>query len=472
MAAASVSESGYDVIIVGGGPIGLSTAYHCAVKEGKKVMVIEQYNFGNTHGSSPGFGRQFRICYSELYLCKLAIESSKEWDELMQDLNDNSLLERTGCLWFGDATVKSSEGNIDEAVKNLKKLEKPYDLLEGKEKIQSDERFSFISDAVNDIENPKALFVKDGGTINVPGLIDGLYKKLKSSGKADLIENTLVKCIDYSLDDEVRVWIGQQQQYIRTKKVILTPGTYVNYVLSALTPTFRERVNLTIYLWSSIYFKNKTVTRSLSSVSGSSNIWPIWYFFGQPKENDLNCYYGFPSETKRPNYARVAPAFTSNERFDFKLYPPDVSSRPLDKEALQFTSDFVMKSMPSLDPKLTNDEPSTCVAGFAESCNEDDSGVGFVLDFLPGGNINKRIVLFTGGWAMKFVPVIGKILADLAIRGKTTPQYSQLIKPMSIDRGVLTTESVIASNKSQQAIKGTNLQRAARFNKIWLSGPP
>lgn len=73
---------------------------------------------------------------------------------------------------------------------------------------------------------------------------------------------------------------------------------------------------------------------------------------------------------------------------------------------------------------------------------------------------------------MKFVPVIGKILADLATRGETTPQLSQLIKPMSIDRGVLTTESVIASNKSQQEIKSTNLQRAARFNKIWLAGPP
>lgn len=470
--AARVSGSGYDVIVVGGGPIGLSAAYHCAVKEGKKVMVIEQYNFGNTHGSSPGFGRQFRICYSELYLCKLAIESSKEWDELMKDLNDNSLLERTGCLWFGDATVKSSEGNIDEAVKNLKMLSQPYDFLEGKEQIQSDERFSFISDAVNDMENPKALFVKDGGPINVPGLIEGLNRMLKSSGNADLIENAFVKCIDYSLDDEVRVWIGQQPQYIRTKKVILTPGTYVNHVLSSLTPTFKERINLTIYLWSSIYFKSKEVSRTLSSLSGSSNKWPIWYFFGQPKENDLNCYYGFPSETKRPNYARVAPAFTSNERFDFDLYPPDACSRPLDKDALQFTSDFVKKSMPSLDPKLTNDEPSTCVAGFAESCKEDDNGVGFVLDFLPGENINDRIVVFTGGWATKFVPVIGKILKDLAIRGKTTPLYSQLIKPMRIDRGVLLTENAIANIKSQQPVKGNNLQRAAIFNKIWLAGPP
>ena len=56
-------------------------------------------------------------------------------------------------------------------------------------------------------ENPKALYVDDGGTINVPAVIEGLYKMLKCPGKADLVENAPVKCIDYSLDDEVRVWI-------------------------------------------------------------------------------------------------------------------------------------------------------------------------------------------------------------------------------------------------------------------------
>lgn len=73
----------------------------------------------------------------------------------MRELNDFSLLKRTGCLWFGDASVESSEGNIDKAVENLKVLGVEYTLLEGKEEIQQDERFSFVSKAVNDVQEAK-----------------------------------------------------------------------------------------------------------------------------------------------------------------------------------------------------------------------------------------------------------------------------------------------------------------------------
>ena len=119
--------------------------------------------------------------------------------------------------------------------------------------------------------------------------------------------------------------------------------------------------------------------------------------------------------------------------------------------------------MPSLSSKLLPEEHSTCIAGFAESSDADDDGVGFVLDFLPEARSNNRIVLFTGGWGMKFVPVIGKILADLAIKGKT--DYSQLIEPWNINRGVLVKAVGTAIIMAQQSEKRTSLQRAALFEK-------
>lgn len=40
------NEDLYDVIIIGGGPIGLATAYNSA-QIGKKVLLLERYNFFN-----------------------------------------------------------------------------------------------------------------------------------------------------------------------------------------------------------------------------------------------------------------------------------------------------------------------------------------------------------------------------------------------------------------------------------------
>jgi sarcosine oxidase/L-pipecolate oxidase len=53
----------------------------------------------------------------------------------------------------------------------------------------------------------------------------------------------------------------------------------------------------------------------------------------------------------------------------------------------------------------------------------------FVLDHVPSkylkGGPEKSVVVFTAGWAMKFVPLLGQALKDLAIDGHSRHALDQ-----------------------------------------------
>jgi glycine/D-amino acid oxidase-like deaminating enzyme len=453
----------YNVIVVGGGPIGLAAAYYCA-KEGKRVLVLEQFTFGNALGSSAGYSRQFRICYAEDNLCGLAIKASTEWDELMLELNDFTLMERTGTLWFGESkpagSSSSGEGSIKDAIVSLNNH--GYDKYTHIEDYQTLlEKFPFVAKAAENIPNPEALYVPDGGTVNVPGLVRRLQEAISKHTGCKLLHSLPVASIDHSCGEEIKV-ITEDGQVFTTEKVILTPGTYVNYALAALKPAYNKLINLQIFLWASTYFK---IARSGHP---SPTAWPTWYFFGKSKSKvppiDHNLYYGFPVEHPTPSSVRVSPAFESDDRYFYSnLFPPKIKERPLDRNALQFTSEFVSNFMEDLDPTPLEDLESTCVAGFAVIPDEtvtDNSG-GIVLDFVTD---EKRIALCTGGWCMKYVPVMGQILSQMVLNGAASMEYAADIQPMNINRGVLIDSTISPKSPKLTSQQIADMTRLACFH--------
>lgn len=75
-----MEDSQFDVIVVGAGVMGSSTAYHAA-KRGLKTLLLEQFDFLHHRGSSHGESRTIRATYPQPYYYPLVIQSYKLWRE-------------------------------------------------------------------------------------------------------------------------------------------------------------------------------------------------------------------------------------------------------------------------------------------------------------------------------------------------------------------------------------------------------
>src|SRR5258705_3257439 len=164
----------YDVIVVGGGPIGLTAAYRCA-KAGKSVLLLERFNFFNQSGSSNDMVRMFRTMYTQDFMASLAYQSISAWRDLEADAGE-SLIWMNGLLNFGDPNYQSGpEGNLMAPIPNMERLGLPYEILNVAQIMQ---RYPFRGLPGNFV----GIFAPDNGCIDVPLLLRTLYRLAQSYG--------------------------------------------------------------------------------------------------------------------------------------------------------------------------------------------------------------------------------------------------------------------------------------------------
>lgn len=92
-----------DLVIVGGGVMGLFTAYH-ATTLGRRVIVLERGRVGDPATASYGRTRTYRNDYLDPAYVRLAREAIRLWDAFERD-EDVEVLVRCGCLNLASADV-------------------------------------------------------------------------------------------------------------------------------------------------------------------------------------------------------------------------------------------------------------------------------------------------------------------------------------------------------------------------------
>ncbi|WP_271711653.1 FAD-dependent oxidoreductase [Marinigracilibium pacificum] len=370
----------YDTIIIGGGPMGLATAAELS-KSNCQTLLLERFSFINQNGSSAGLSRQFRVQYAQDYMAQLALDSIPYWEEL-QTKTDETLIDHVGSLWFGSPDISSQEGGIKAAMDVMDKLNIPYDPLKAAD---IENRFPFK----NIPEDYIGFFQKDGGIINLKATQESLLSICRDAKNVDLLDNHKVTGIESLENGEIIVTANDQQ--FTTGKLVLSPGAYINELLKH----FDLSVMVDIWEMSSAYYK-KTADIKL----------PTWFVFQEPQDTSL--FYGFPEEDwANPGYIRVAPDIPDKIIED----PSERSPFPSEK-SLGYNEAWVRNHMVGLDCESTH--TATCLITLSENSKE------LLLDtLLPSVNNHQNIIVYTGGWAAKFIPLLGKILSDLVLTGTT-----------------------------------------------------
>ncbi|WP_194287325.1 N-methyl-L-tryptophan oxidase [Gracilibacillus oryzae] len=367
----------YDVIVLGGGSMGSAAAYYLA-REQKKVMVIDQFSIPNQRGSHHGHTRMFRLGNGNggQYV-PLGKESLRLWKEL-EEVSGKTLYNKAGALTVGH----QQSTFVKEAVKSSISNDLVYEEVDAKTIM---ERWPGIQipDDYYGCFDPESGFLFSEECIET-------YKQEAIKLGAEVIENQPILKMEMK-EDCVTLYTAEGQYH--ALKLVVTAGAWLPKLLPSMNLPIQP-VRKTIGWF-------EPVVDSLYSED-----FPCFIF----DTDTIGHYYGFPDfdggGVKLGRMDLGSDCDPDKLGQEFGAYAED------EGDIRNFLEHFL--------PGAAGNLVKGAVSMFSMTPDED-----FIIDLHPE---YKNVCLAGGfsGHGFKFASVVGKILADLSIDGRTEYDISFL----------------------------------------------
>lgn len=355
----------FDLIVIGAGAVGSAAAYHAA-RDGRKVLLLEQFTIGHKQGSSHGGSRITRYTHDERWYAEQMPATFALWRELEQ-LGGTPLLQMTGGLYLG----APDEPWLVNCQKVLADLGFDYAVLDNAALSRTFHQF---------MTNEQWIGVRqdETGILSASQCVAVMVDQAVVHG-ATVIEETPVASVAPEGEGvEVRTTAGRT---FIGERAVVAAGPWSSHFLGDLVPF---PVPLRVTRQQVVYFPAR------NPADFAVGPFPIFIMVADPH------VYGFPI-FERPGLVKVA-----LEQTEATVDPAE--TRAVDQALLNQLIEVVRERLPGLDPTPALVEP--CL--YTETPTRD-----FVIDRHPE---HPQIVLAAGfsGRGFKHSIAVGRLLADLA----------------------------------------------------------
>jgi sarcosine oxidase len=363
--------------IVGGGVMGLMTAYYAAPLA-QTVTVLDRSRVGDPATASFGLTRSVRNDYRDAEYARLASEARRLWRELERDFGRQLLID-CGCLNLVKASVTPDLDSTYavESYAVLEQLQLPREALSG---AQLRQRFpQFDADG--------GWLDVDAGFADLAAVTAALREGLRARG-VQVAEN----CEPRGITRSGRTWVvATDDGPVESDVLVVTAGLGTNDVLG-LVPGCGVRFPLSADRpVQSKYF----IPPAGSRTAFTQDVMPVFAYL------DIGIY-GHP----------IYDGKTPGVKIGF-YNPPDVARTP---NRIGSVEEFVAECVPGLrDAEVVDVATASGVDTCWYDLVADDE---FILGAVPGAD-----GLYTGvgfrGTGYKFAPWVGRVLAQLALQRGT-----------------------------------------------------